>query len=163
MVPPQAAFIDANLLVLLAVGGVGPQSIATHNRLTGFISGDYVRLTDVPQNLHRLRVTPNVLTEASNLIAQHRDPQRSDFLSDLKRITESSCEIAGNNVDAARDPSYPTLGLTDSALMEAVSEQVPLITADVRLYLLIVSNREGAAYNFRSMNREDWAGGPGRS
>ena len=47
--------------------------------------------------------------------------------------------------------------------MEAVSEQVPLITVDIRLYLLIVSNREGAAHNFRSMDHEDWAGSRARS
>lgn len=157
MVPPDAAFIDANLLVLLAVGGVDPQLIAKHKRLSAFTLDDYARLTDVLQNVHRVCVTPNVLTEASNLIGQHRDPQRSLFLARLRWIIERSCEIVVKSVDAAHSPSYERLGLTDAALMEAVSDQAPLITVDLRLYYSIVSRQEGAAYNFRAMDREAWA------
>lgn len=163
MVPPRAAFIDANLLVLLAVGGVDPKLIAKHKRLNEFSPDDYARLTDMLQRIHRVCVMPNVLTEASNLIGQHGEPQRSHFLAELRWIIESSCEIVVKSVDAARNPSYERLGLTDSALMEAVSEQVPLITVDLRLYLSIVMNREGAAYNFRAMDWEDWTRRPGRS
>lgn len=163
MVPPQAAFIDANLLVLLAVGGVDPQLIAKHKRLNEFTPDDYVRLTALLQTVHHVCVTPNVLTEASNLISQHRDPQRSHFLAELKWIIERSCEIVVKSVDAACNPDYKRLGLTDSALMEAASEKVPLITVDLRLYVLIVSNQEGAAYNFRSMEHEDWPGSRARS
>ena len=122
-----------------------------------------MRLTDVLQNLHRLRVTPNVLTEASNLIGQHRDPQRPHYLAELKGIIESSCEIVVKSVQAARNPSYERLGLTDSALIEGVSAQDPLITAELRLYLAIIKDQQGAAYNFRTMNPEYWAGGPVRS
>lgn len=85
------------------------------------------------QRVHRVCVTPNVLTEESNLIGQHRDPQRSYFFAELKCIIDSSCEIVVKSVQAARNPPYERLGLTDSALMEGVYEQAPLITVDLML------------------------------
>ncbi len=64
-------FVDSNLLVLLIVGSVGKDLIEKHRRLRQFSVADYDTLADMISKVDRVFVTPNTLTEASNLLAQH--------------------------------------------------------------------------------------------
>ena len=77
-------FIDANLLVLLVVGSVGRDLIAKHRRLREYTGEDYEILVDVLSRVDRVLVTPNTLTETSNLLAQHAEPERSRFFDRLR-------------------------------------------------------------------------------
>ena len=67
-------FIDANLLVLLVVGSAGRDYISKHRRLRRFSKEDYdllLRLIRKAKGTRRVFVTPNTLTETSNLLGQH--------------------------------------------------------------------------------------------
>ena len=65
-------FLDANLIVLLIVGAVGRERISQHKRTRRFPPEDYDRLLDLLER-KRVFVTPNTLTEASNLLKpRHR-------------------------------------------------------------------------------------------
>ena len=77
--PPAGVFIDANLLVLLIVGSVGEELIARHRRLQQFMPEDYRSLHNLLDQVDQIFVTPNTLTETSNLLAQHGEPERSRF------------------------------------------------------------------------------------
>ena len=76
--------IDANLLVLLVVGTTSRHLINKHRRLKRFSVDDYDRLVEVEIGDKLLFVTPNTLTEASNLLAYHNDPERSLFFNVLR-------------------------------------------------------------------------------
>lgn len=101
---PTGWFIDANLLVLLIVGTTGRHLIAKHKRLKSFLESDYDRLihriarttspdaATAPAEVGAVRVTPNTLTEASNLLAQHQEPERSQFFKTLRILIENSEE-----------------------------------------------------------------------
>ena len=141
-------FIDANLLVLLIVGGVGRDLIKKHRRLKGYTSGDYDTLTRVLSPVDRVFVTPNILTEASNLLAQHGDPERSRFFDRLRYVIQESEEIVVASVDAARNVEFGRLGLTDAALLEVITRETPLLTVDLPLYLAALQKNQRAAFNF---------------
>ena len=95
------AFIDANLVVLLVVGAVDRDLINSNKRTTRFTPADYDRLIDVIQRV-RVFVTPNTLTEASNLLRPH-----TRFAEMLR---ERSTEISVISADAARKVPFPGSG-----------------------------------------------------
>lgn len=150
---PSALFIDANLIVLLVVGLVGRELIAKHRRTRTFTVEDYDRLTRAIYRVGSVRVTPNTLTEASNLLGQHGEPQRSRLLLKLRALIEQSPEIVVASVDAVRHDVFPRLGLTDAALLEVVSADAPLLTVDLDLYVAALASGDEAAINFNHWRR----------
>lgn len=142
-------FIDSNLLVLLVVGETDREMISRHRRTRSYRVEDYdllVRLindTDQP-----VFVTPNTLTEASNLLAQHREPERSRIFDVLGTLIETTEEKFVESRAVTRNPDFTRLGLTDAVLLDVISASNPLITADLRLYLAASAKEEGAAFNF---------------
>ena len=145
---PSALFIDANLIVLLVVGFAGRELIARHRRTRTFTVEDYDRLSQAISRVGELRMTPNTLTEASNLLGQHGEPQRSRLLLTLRALIERSPETVVASVDAARSAAFPRLGLTDAVLLEVVSADAPLLTVDLDLYAAALASGEEAAINF---------------
>ena len=141
-------YIDANLLVLLIVGSVGKDLIAKHRRLRRFSGDDYDLLTRMIAKVDRVFVTPNTLTETSNLLAQHRDPERLVFFHKLRFLIEESEEIVVSSTLASKNDCFHRLGLTDAVLLEAITEDRPLITVDLDLYLAAIAKGENAALNF---------------
>ncbi len=153
MVPTEPArrtglFVDASLLVLFIVGSVGRDLIKKHRRLGEYSSEDFDVLVDLLDPVDRLFVTPNTLTEASNLLAQHRDPERSRFFDRLRFVIQDSEEVVVASVDASNNEAFGQLGLTDAALLEAITEETPLITVDLGLYSAALAKNQGAAMNF---------------
>ena len=65
--PVNGYFIDANLLLLLVVGSVSVDAISRHRRLRVFTQDDYGIRIDLIAQVDRVLVTPNTLTETSNL------------------------------------------------------------------------------------------------
>ena len=146
--PPAGFFLDANLLVLLVVGSVGRDLIAKHRRLRRFATEDYEKLLELIAPVERVFVTPNTLTETSNLLAQHRDPERSRFFDRLRFIIQESEEVVVASAVAASNRAFQRLGLADAALLEMVTAETPLITVDLDLYLAAWAKDPYAAVNF---------------
>lgn len=143
-------FVDANLLVLVVVGSVDTGIISRHRRLEGYSVADYEMLrTALLSRSGRVYVTPNTLTKASNLLGQHAEPERSVLMAGLRYLINESEEIVITSAQASANPKFDRLGLTDAALLEAVSEETPLITVDLSLYLAALENGENAAVDFR--------------
>ncbi|MDE0145789.1 MAG: PIN domain-containing protein [Nitrospira sp.] len=145
---PAGFFIDANLLLLLIVGSVGRDLIAKHRRLQEkFAVEDFDRLINL---LHpeQVFVTPNTLTETSNLLGQHREPERSRFFDKLKFIIQESKEVVVASSVASRNNAFERLGLTDAALLEVATPETPLVTVDLDLYLAALAKGQDAAVNF---------------
>ena len=149
--PHTGLLVDANLLVLLVAGRTDPGLIAKHKRLKDFTAEDYDHLIDLIGGFGKVLVTPNTLTEASNLLAQHGDPERSRTFGMLRFLIEEAEEIVIASVDAARNRGFGRLGLTDAALLEVVSDATPLVTVDLDLYLEASRHAPNAAFNFRHL------------
>lgn len=147
--PPAGYFIDANLLVLLIVGRVGEEFIAKHSRLQQFVDEDYRILRNLLDIVDQVFVTPNTLTETSNLLAQHGEPERSRFFDQLRSTIEESREIHVVSEVASQNREFRRLGLTDAALLEVATVETPLLTVDLDLYLAAITKDQGTAMNFR--------------
>ena len=151
----SGCFIDANLLVLLVAGGVGRDLISRHRRVQNFSEEDY----EIPLNLvarfNQIYVTPNTLTETSNLLRQHKEPERSRLFERLRIVIEESKEVVVASSDASNNEVFTRLGLTDAALLETVAEEVPLVTVDFGVYLAASAKGEGTAVNFTHFRHPD--------
>ena len=146
--PPAGYFIDANLLVLLVVGSVGRDLIAKHRRLRAYTVDDYDTLLDLLAPVDQVFVTPNTLTETSNMLAQHGEPERSRFFRMLRFLIQRSEEVVVASEAAASSGEFLRLGLADAALLEIVTAETPVVTVDLDLYLEAMRKGQGAAINF---------------
>lgn len=144
-------FIDANLLVLLVllvVGSVGREFVGKHRRLRGYTAADYDILAALISRVDRLLATPHTLAEASNLLAQHGDPEKTRFFRRFRVVIQESEEVFVSADAAAGNAHFERLGLADAALLEAVSENAPLLTADANLHAAALENGLYAAVRF---------------
>ena len=148
---PSGFFIDANLLVLLVVGRMRPALINRHRRLKGYSESDYEALVGLFDYGAKILVTPNTLTETSNLLAYGPADVNSRLFAVLKSMIEDSKEIVVLSKVASNVPEFAWLGLTDAVLVEAASREAPLITSDLRLWNAVASRDPDAAINFNSL------------
>lgn len=146
--PIDGYVVDAGLLVLLIVGRVGTEFIEKHRRLKGFDARAFQLLTDLLVPSAKIFVTPNTLTEASDLLRQHADPERSWFVAEMRVLVEESDELAVASVDAVAAEEYMLLGLTDAAILQASSERIPVLTTDALLYGAALDRGQADAVNF---------------
>lgn len=105
--------------------------VGKHRRVRSFEPEDYDLLLDLLQGTPRpVVVTPNTLTEVSNLLEDRKDRR---FLHQLKELIEVGEEIVVASSTASNNRAYEQLGLSDAVLLEIASAQRPLITADLDL------------------------------
>ena len=144
-------FVDSGLLTLLVVGNEDRSLIAKHRRLRGYAPEDYDSLAALVSRTTsgKIFTTPNTLTETSNLLGQHGEPERSRLFARLRSMIVESVEVVVASADASSNAAFERLGLTDAALLEVISSQNPLLTSDARLYLeAMKSARDLVAVNF---------------
>ncbi len=142
--------LDSNLLVLLLVGIKNPSLIEKHKRTLAYTVDDFELLKSRLAGFDRILVTPHVLAECSNLLRQIGEPLREQLTHCLKELIEGS-GLDETHVEAATAvaaPSFPRLGLTDSAILEIVSPDTPLLTVDACLYASAQTIRGDCAVNF---------------
>lgn len=151
----RGVFIDANLLILLVIGRVSTELIKEHRRLRGFSVADYEMLVDFAARYEVIYVTPNTLSETSNLLTSHLRGFRHRFLDTLRIMIEQSREIIVTSADAASNEHYLDLGLTDAALLEVASLETPLLTADVKLFTVATADGVARAVSFWDMRNRN--------
>lgn len=143
--------LDTNLLVLLVVGIVAPNMIVRHKRLGGYSAADFKLLRETIARAKSLVVTPNALTEASNVVTYGlSDPLRSQIATSLASIVARADERFESSRLVVLDADYGRLGIADCAWLRCLDRETPLLTDDVQLYLAALS-RGFEAYNFNHL------------
>ncbi len=147
-----AVALDSNLLLLFVVGNTSRDLIAKHKRLREFDTEDYDLLRDQLSAATQIIVTPNTLTETSNLIDHIAEPARGQIYGTLRALVANPAtrETYVPSVSASRRAELPRLGLTDCALLELVAQGLPLITVNLRLFLAAIGSG-GKALNFNHL------------
>ena len=147
-----AVAVDSNLLLLLVVGMTSRDYVGKHKRLKEFTVDDFDLLQEQLSVATEIVVTPNTLTETSNLIDHIADPARTKIYETLRSLVKSpgAKEIYVASVGAVENSELPRLGLTDCVLLDACSTGTPLITVDLRLFLAAIS-RGDKALNFNHL------------
>lgn len=147
--PLSGYFTDANLIVLLVAGDTDPHIITRHKRLKQFTVGDYRVLRELIFEAGGIvYVTPNTLTEASNLLRNYGEPDRTRLSDTLATLIHESQEVVVRSADAATNAAYRRLGLTDAGLLEVISVDRPLLTVDVQLAIEAAQVHPEASVNF---------------
>ena len=123
--------LDANLLVLLVVGLAEPRYIQVHKRLKAFTFDDFKLLTKMIAASAGMAVTPNALSEASNLLRQINEPAKSRIGMALRRLIQNTNEIYVASVDASSRREFLRIGLSDSALLEVNKNDIVVLSVDL--------------------------------
>ena len=129
--------LDANLLFVLLVGQCDRKQVGIRKGVKEYSPEDYDNMVAMLSKYDRVIVTPNVLTECSNLIGEDKDGMSDrpevkalkDFISSGHVVTE---EYVQSKAAVLRD-EYRYLGLSDCALLSLIDSDTPLVTADARL------------------------------
>lgn len=149
--------IDANILVLYLVGSLDPSLISKHKRTNQFGVKDYRLLDDVVRQFKKLVATPNVLTEASNMVAQIGGKETVTRLRVvLARIVEALDEHYVPSTQASKVEEFRRLGLTDAALLFLAKQDRLLVLTDDRHLYDALQKRGIAAINFHHLREEAW-------
>jgi hypothetical protein len=133
--PANPVVLDANLLVLLVVGTASRSYIVKHKRLQAYTEKDFRLLLDILSAAPRIIVTPNTVTETSNLVVQIAEPARSRIYAVFRALLTVTDEIYVASKQAAEHAAFPRLGVTDAALLNIVTSRHTLLTADLDVYL----------------------------
>jgi hypothetical protein len=127
--------LDTGLFVLLTVGRTSPQLIARHKRLDAWDTDDYMLLERHLESADAVLVTPNILTEASNLLRQTPEPARGAIQRCFRAMVHDIEEHPVASRDAVSHGLFVEIGLADAASLAALRSDVVLLTADIELYL----------------------------
>ena len=150
--------MDANLLVLLVAGATVPRIISRHTRLRTFGADDFERLRESVARFRIVLVTPNTLTEASNLLRQHGEPERSRRRVTLGILIRESREVVLGSANATDHSCFSRLGLTDAVLLGLVSRDSQLVTIDLDLCLAASASDPLSVVNYRHVQERHMSG-----
>ncbi len=126
--------IDTNLLLLLVVGHVSRPFILEHKRLGAFTLRDFDELRIAVGQTDSIITTPNAMTEVSNLAIQGvREPYRSQIRSVLAEFAGRMREHYRPSAEIVRTDDFFELGLTDSAWLQILDDDVILMSDDRQL------------------------------
>ena len=139
--------IDTNLLVLFVVGAASRSFIPTHRRCGDFAATDLDLLNFLIKDADDIVLTPNTLSETSNLIGYTYETARLAIFAIFQQIIESMGERYLPSQKAAARKEFPRLGLTDAALLEIAKDGAVVLTNDIHLFLA-VENAGCSAINF---------------
>lgn len=142
--------LDTNLLLLFVVGTASRDYISKHKRLTQFTVEDYDTLVKVIERAPEVLLSPNTLTETSNLAAYIAEPAKGAIFQVLKNVISGSQERYISSRVATERLEFLRLGLTDAALVEASTEEVAILTTDLDLYLAAIA-KGSPAMNFNHL------------
>jgi hypothetical protein len=150
---PLPILLDTNLLLLLVVGMTNKTYIAKHKRLQAFTVEDYEVLGSILAGAPSVLLLPNTITETSNLAANIADPARTEIFFTFKRLIQATGEQYVESRVASERLEYLRLGLTDAAILEALADEVAVLTTD--LELVVAAQAKGhRALNFNHIRDE---------
>jgi hypothetical protein len=149
-VTERSLLLDTNLLLLFIVGSASREYISRHRRLRAYSESDFDLLVNLVSSARRVLITPNTLTETSNLAAYISEPARTHVYEVFRAVVRSTEEEYWESKGAVERSEFLRLGLTDSVLLDATTASHSLLTVDLDLYLAVIS-RGGLAVNFNHL------------
>lgn len=131
--------LDTQLMVLLTVGATSTGIIAKHKNLTEFTADDFDLLVHLLGSDPELIMIPNIVSEASNLLRFHRDPERRAIMNTFSELIVRNQEFYVASSKIVKRAEYNRLGVTDTAIIELCTSHFEILTADLDLYVSAVS------------------------
>ena len=144
--------VDCNVLLLLIIGSIGKEHIIRFKRTNMFTEDDFDLLIRLIKN-SKIIVTPNVLTEASNLLESYNSSFPDKVFITLKTFINSFKEDYSPSIQLSSNESFFKFGLSDSSIHELSKKGVVAITVDFPLAGYLASNN-CPVINFNHMRVE---------
>ncbi|MBV8203133.1 MAG: hypothetical protein JOZ15_21165 [Acidobacteria bacterium] len=140
------------MLLLFLVGSCGAEWISKHKRIAIYRIEEFNLLCAIISRVRTLVVTPNILTEASNLARQIGDPKRSEIMARLAAISRRADEryVESASLAAGFPKQFLRLGITDAGIIDLCKQGLVLLTDDLSLFLE-VQRLGGTAVNFQHL------------
>ena len=151
----KGILIDTNILLLWLVGSTNKARITQFNRTQNFVPEDYELLVEIFHTFRKILVTPNILTEVSNLINQLGEPERSKCFSVFARDIVQLDEIYIDSHTIAATDKFPKFGLTDCGIVNVAKESYLVLTDDLKLASYL-QNIGIDALNFNNIRIYGW-------
>ena len=143
--------VDTNLLLLYFVGGFRRGLIHSFNRTSGFSEADFLLLAQIIYHFNqRVTTTPHILTEVSNFLSQHREPERSALLKFLGDSIKAWNEERPAARQLARFDYFPKFGLTDTGIVDVSKTSCFVLTNEWRLSGFL-AKRNTAVLHFQEL------------
>jgi hypothetical protein len=156
----EPILLDTNLLLLFVVGAASLKHksslsyLKMHKRLRNeYSEDDYAMLLEMIQDAPNIIITPNTMTETSNLLRHIDNPAKSNIALYMRDFIAGQPETYINSTKGAARGEFVRLGLTDAVLLEVsmlTNNEVPviLLTADLDLFCAA----ESAGYKALNFN-----------
>lgn len=119
------------MLVVYSLGSVDPTLLGRHKRARAYMPSDYYLLSELMGMYDVAIVTPNVVTECSNLFSDEGDALPKEALRSF--LESPACRVRETYIEsivACRRPQYSYLGVSDCAMLELIDQDTILLTAD---------------------------------
>lgn len=110
--------LDANILVLLAVGTASRDYILVHkNTVDKFDIDDFVLIAEIMADFSEIVVVPHVVAEASSLVSQIGNPRKTVILQALADWVSRVLELPIPSREGIAHKEHLDLGITDAVLL----------------------------------------------
>ena len=151
----KGLLVDTNLLLLLVVGFLDPSYIERFKRTQAFAIEDFHLLTKMVAFFTRIVTTPNVLTEASNLLGQLPEEGREEFSLVFARLARRAEEDFTPSSELVAQLHFAKFGLTDSSIIETCKGKYLVLTVDLPLFGYLTHTGIDAI-NFNHIRSLNW-------
>jgi len=129
----KGVLLDSNLLLLLVVGTYDRSQVGKFKRLIMFVPEDFDILRAVVSRFRNVYVTPNTVTEVSNLAGSFSGDARKHCFRVFAATILASEELIVPSGDAAQHFTFEKLGITDAAMFSVAGNPPLVLTADFPL------------------------------
>lgn len=158
----RPVLIDANLLLLLLTGLAAPEQLKQHKRLKRYPPFAFEMLVMRLVEAGNILMTPNVLTETSNLLPTGGEALRNTLMATLRGFIDGT-KIEGLDLPrtehhvpslvAAAHRAFLRLGLTDATPLDSSFAAITLLTDDLPLYVEASSAGRDVEYFTHSLQQ----------
>jgi hypothetical protein len=132
----KGVLLDTNLFILMIVGLVGSEHIATHKKLNAYSELDFKLLAATLATCRKLVVTPHVLAETSNLVVHGmRGELETRAYLTLQAVSQADNFMETHDSISAivLNAGFTQYGVSDIGLLEALKDEFVLLTDDFKL------------------------------
>ncbi len=128
----RGVLIDANILILLAIGTFTESLIESHKRTRQYTIEDFRWLQNFVSNFQKVIVTPHILAEVSNLSIPSKSDQPRSHVPTVLAVLRETRELYVEKDCILAEEYVARLGVTDAGIIKLAREQDYLVLTDDR-------------------------------
>ena len=151
----KGVLLDSNLLLLLVVGMSDRQQVARFKRLNIFAVEDFDLLVAITAAFRHVYVTPNVVTEVSNLAGALFGESKRRCFEMLRALLQKAEELIIESRVASEHDMFVEFGVTDAVLGICAGDPPLVLTVDFPLARILAA-RGRPVVNVNHLRHRYW-------